>query len=330
MPRVQIRIGPQSHAFDADRDRALLDQALERGIPLSYSCRRGDCGQCLGKIVAGEVASLNPKQACHEEGDALLCNAIALTDLAIELPYYPELDAVPLRRSPCKIHELKPLSSEVMEVSLRLPPATEFRFLPGQFVRLSNKARTTRSYSLAAPADAGKLLRIHVRRVEQGVFSRYLFEQARPGDLLQLEGPQGLFFCRDADSSPRTIFLATGTGIAPIYAMLAAMTPERRMAYGRMELYWGNRLKTDEYLRAPLLQLAETLALGYFALYSREPDIADAPRHVQQLMAARHDDLAGCLVFACGAAAMIDEARRLCLAMGLLAERFRSDPFTAS
>lgn len=327
MYQAHIQIGPESRSFEAAPDRSLLDLALENGVPVAYSCKRGDCGQCIGTLQRGRVVALNASQSLRVKHDIYLCNAAACSDVDIRLPYFPELANVPSLRSPSKIHELNQLSDKVLEVVLRLPPATRFRFLPGQFIRLTNKDRITRSYSLAAGPAPDRLLRLHVKRVEGGAFSEYLFKMAKPGDLLQLEGPQGYFFLREAHQAKITIFLATGTGIAPIYAMLSSLPPERRAALGEIHVYWGNPTRSEEYLNDALRTLATRLDFCYWALHSRE---TCGPRHVQDLMAEHHASLVDCEVFACGSSAMIDAARERSVELGLALDRFHSDAFTAS
>lgn len=328
MPTVKLQIGLKAYQFEASDDKSLLDYALESGAPVNYSCKRGDCAQCVGTLTTGHVTALLPSLPLRVNDDVYLCNALACGDIELKLPYFPELDGNPALRSPAKIHELRALNRDVVEVALRLPPSIGFRFLPGQFVRLTTKDKLTRSYSLAAGLDSSKLLRIHVRKVEGGAFSDYLFSRARPGDLLHLEGPQGHFFVRDADTAAKTLFLATGTGIAPIYAMLSSLPAERRAALGEVHVYWGNRFCEDEYLAAELRSLASAKGFQYWPIYSREAGAG--PRHVQDLVARHHPDLSACVVFACGSVAMIDSSRKTTEALGLPAGRFRSDPFTRS
>lgn len=326
---VQIHVGPDTRRFETSGDTSLLDQAIGAGIPANFSCKRGDCGQCIGTLLKGETAALIPTQPSRVHTDIYLCNAAACSDIEIRLPYFPELADVPSIRSPAKIHELKKLSDDVVEVTLRLPPTANFKFLPGQFIRLTNKSRVTRSYSLAAAADASKLLRIQVRKVTDGLFSEYLFDQAKSGDLLQMEGPQGHFFVRNAHHSAKTIFLATGTGIAPVHAILSSLKPESRATLGEIDVYWGNRHSADEYLGSTLRAMAGDIGFRYWPLHSRElPE--GGIRHVQDLMASHHPQLNDAAIFACGSSAMIDAARQKAVELGLALDRFHSDPFTSS
>ncbi|WP_447415019.1 FAD-binding oxidoreductase, partial [Clostridium perfringens] len=76
-----------------------------------------------------------------------------------------------------------------------------------------------RSYSLANAPRADGLLELIVKRYPGGRLSGYWFERAKPNDLIRIEGPFGTFFLRD-DGPTNIVFLATGTGIAPVKALL--------------------------------------------------------------------------------------------------------------
>lgn len=328
MPHIQLNIGNQHFQFEASTGASILDEAIQAGAPINYSCKRGDCGQCAGKLEHGQVTTINPAYPDHAGDDILLCNTSASSDLCLQMPHFPELDGIRVLRTPAKIHSLNRLSTEIMEATLRLPPSQAFQFLPGQFIRLTNKAKITRSYSLADCPREDNLLRLHIRRVDGGAFSQYLFEQAKEGDLLHMEGPQGHFFVREADQANKSIFLATGTGIAPVLAILLGLNDDQRAALGHISVYWGNRARAEEYLTEELRLLSQRLSFDYWPVFSREAD-ADT-RHVQDLMATHHEELSDALVFACGNTSMIESARKLCATMGLPSGRFRCDPFTPS
>ena len=326
---VRVDCGDKTWAFENDPGLPLLDQLLAQSIPISHSCRRGDCGQCAVELITGDVAALDDTRPFQQNGTLLSCNVSARSALHLSIPHDCELDGIAVRRSPAKIHALERLSDEVMALTLRLPPSTEFRFLPGQFIRLTNREGTTRSYSLAAGPAEDRLLRIHIRKVAGGAFSQWLFDRASVNDLLHVEGPQGRFFLRQRHTARHSIFLATGTGIAPIWAMLAAATPEQRQRLGEVSVYWGNRFQHEAYLAESLRQLAARMDFRFALIFSRE-HAATPHRHVQQRMLADHPWLDDAQLFACGNPAMIASARALALLAGLPAERFHSDSFTAS
>lgn len=329
VPTATIRIGSRVTSFTLDGGASLLDQGLSQGLSLNYSCKRGDCGQCAATLVTGAIEPVNRQRPCVQGQEVLLCNAAATSDVELRLPYFPELDGIRVLRTPAKVHELRTLDHDVREIVLRLPPATDFRFLPGQYIRLTTPGRITRSYSLVDGPVESRHLRIHVRRVEEGAFSTWAFSQARVGELLYAEGPLGHFFLSRERRVARTLLLATGTGIAPVHAMLSSLTQEQKQRCGEISVYWGNRHRADAYLSNDLAALAARQRFGYFPVFSREPEPSEH-RHVQDLMLRQHPRLADAQVFAAGSTAMVEDARQRCRQAGLPDDSFHADPFTAS
>lgn len=330
MGRITFTKGNDVFEFQGSSRESVLDQALIHGVPATYSCRRGDCGQCAAASISGEVTAIDERRPWTLSENVLLCNVRADGDATFALPCFPELNSIRVLRTPCKIHELTLLSDDVLEVGLRLPPAVDFKFLPGQFIRLVNQDRVTRSYSLATAPRPDHLLRVHVGKVDGGCFSDYWFSKAKIGDLLQLEGPHGRFFVRANQVSRQTLFLATGTGIAPIHAMLEGLDRETSRRLGHIWLYWGNRHRRDEYLAARIATLCSALDIRYQPLYSREPTSPRSVRHVQDAVAEELGSFVDTMVFACGCPPMIAGARERLTRLGLTTENFSSDAFTAS
>lgn len=327
MPAVQIQIGERTYTLSCDGAKSILDTALENAIDISYSCKRGDCGQCKGTLLSGSVAPILENRLWQEQQDVFLCNVSVNQDTAIRIPYFPELAGIRTQRTPAKVHAICRLSANVIELTLRLPPTTQFAFLPGQFIRITRQG-ITRSYSLAnGPAEDG-LLRLHIKQVPHGTFSGYLFGSAKAGDLLHIDGPHGHFFIRNAQRYKRSIFLGTGTGIAPLYAMLSSLSQDQRERLGEIDLYWGNRYARDEYLTPQLEALAGSIGARYWPVRSSE---STEIRYVQNFMLAHQSHkLDDCIVFACGNVAMINSAKGLCRNAGLADDHFLADPFTQS
>lgn len=330
MAKITLVRGNDIFEFEDSTHESVLDQALTRGVPASYSCKRGDCGQCGAKLISGKLDCIDNTRPLTAGEEVLLCNARVEGDVSLRIPHFPELASIQVRRAPCKIHALTLLARDVMEVTLRLPPMTNLQSLPGQFIRIWNRGRVGRSYSLSSAADSNGLLRIHVRRVVGGQFSDYWFSEAQVGDLLQIEGPHGRFFLRERQVSRVTLFLATGTGIAPINAILEAMNKETLQRLGMVVLYWGNRYRQDEYWAEHLSELCLTRGIRYHPIYSRESAAYGLARYVQDAVVQEYASLEGAAVFACGSARMIAAAKDRLVRLGLHAENFVADAFTAS
>jgi CDP-4-dehydro-6-deoxyglucose reductase len=328
--KITLVRGNDLFEFEGSSDESVLDQALTRGVPASYSCKGGDCGQCAAKLIAGKLDCVDATRPLSAGEEVLLCNARVEGDVSLRIPHFPELASIQVTRTPCKVHTLTRLGSDVMEVTLRLPPMAAFSALPGQFIRIWNRWQDARSYSLSSAPDSSRLLRIHVRQVKGGQFSDYWFSEAKIGDLLQIEGPHGRFFLRQLQVSRVTLFLASGTGIAPINAILEGMNTETLQRLGTVALYWGNRYRQDEYWAEHLTDLCLARGIRYQPIYSRESVASGAARYVQDAVTQEYTSLEDAAAFACGTSRMVAAAKDRLVRLGLRAENFVADAFTAS
>jgi CDP-4-dehydro-6-deoxyglucose reductase len=150
-------------------------------------------------------------------------------------------------------------------------------------------------------------------------------------DILRIEGPFGSFFLRE-DSAKPMILLASGTGFAPIKAIIEQLqfTHSQRHAV----LYWGCRSKADLYLHDWALAAAAAMPnLRYIPVLSEarpEDDWTGRTGFVHQAVMTDLPDLSGHQVYACGAPIMVDSAQRdLVARCALPAEEFYADSFTS-
>ena len=81
---------PSGEQFDCAENTPILNAAHAANVLISYSCRSGQCGSCIGKLVSGEIAYPGglPDAISSDDADAgyaLFCSAVAHSDLTIEL-----------------------------------------------------------------------------------------------------------------------------------------------------------------------------------------------------------------------------------------------------
>ena len=325
---AKLADGPE---FEAGEGTTLLDAALAAGIVLPYSCRTGRCSTCKAKVRSGTTraliaeSGLAPGEA--EEGWILTCARAAVSDVVLEAEDLAGVTLHAPRTLPCRIAQLAHLAPDVIRVVLRVPPAADFAFIAGQYVDLIGPGGTRRSYSLANASFADKTLELHIRAVDGGAMSRYWFGQAKVNDLLRLHGPLGTFFLRDV-ARRDLIFLATGTGIAPVKAMLESMAqlPVGQRPASTMVL-WGGRKPHDLYLDVAAIPGDH----AYIPVLSRpEEDWSGARGYVQDVLSALNPPLGEATVYACGSDTMIHGAKDLLAKCGLGPGRFYSDAFVSS
>lgn len=317
--------------FAITTPESILDAALKNGVQLAYSCRNGRCSSCKCKVISGSTSALNQELGLTDDekaqGWVLACVRTAATALKIEADEVDGTLILPPRMVPSRIHSLTKLAPDILQVILRLPPSTPLPFLPGQYIDVIGQGGVRRSYSLANAGRADQMLELHIRAVNDGVMSRYWFEQAKPNDLLRINGPLGTFFLRNIEQKD-LVFLATGTGIAPVKAMLEELEgwPEIRRPRS-VTVYWGGRTVEDFYWHPSGL----TFSHRFIPVISRPDNGWQGARgHVQDVMLNEHLDLSNTVVYACGSEAMIQEAKRTLMQAGLQDKRFFSDAFVCS
>lgn len=316
--------------FTGSASTSILEAGRASGIVLEHSCRNGQCGVCKTRVLDGETGLLQPELSLNgeeiEEGFVLTCCRSAMSDLELDTEDLGPLASIGVQTLPCRIKSLTLLAKDVLEVSLRTPPTRKLCYLPGQYIDIIVKGGVRRSYSVAnAPSEDG-VINLHVRRVDGGELSHYWFGEAQNGDLLRLEGPLGTFCLRDLPAK-HLVFLATGTGIAPVNAILEQLRvgPMVRR-YERISVYWGNRRASDVYWE-PGVQNA---SFSFVPIVSRDADWTGRLGYVQNAAIEDIGDFADAVVYACGSDVMIKAARAALTAVGLSSKRFYSDAFVRS
>lgn len=317
--------------FAIGSGETILNAALAAGVVLEHSCKTGRCGSCKAQVGAGSTTAIYDEtglsQAELEAGWILTCARSASGDIQLDVEDLGDIRVHPPKTLPCRIHTLERLGSDVLRVVLRLPPNQQFDYHPGQYIDVIGKDGLRRSYSIANVPDADKLIELHIRQVPEGAMSRYWFEEAQTNDLLRLYGPLGTFFLRDV-SGLDLILLATGTGMAPIKAMLEGMAAGPKESLPRsIHVYWGGRVAQDLYWNPT----GVSLTLRHTPVLSRADAAWSGARgHVQDAVLASGINLEQAVVYACGSPAMIDSARARLVATGLNVRRFYSDAFVSS
>lgn len=315
--------------FEAEGHESLIDAAARSDIALPYSCKTGRCNTCKVKVLGGTTipihAELGLQRPEQEQGWILACSRSAVSDVTLDVE---DLDGIVLpgrKTVPARIHSIEKLGDDVVKVILRLPPAEKFDFLPGQYIDVIASGGIRRSYSIASRNKGTSTIELHIRQVIQGRMSNYWFETAKPNDLLRLNGPLGTFFLRQI-AGRDLVFLATGTGIAPVKAMLEALadSPEQPRS---VTVFWGGRTADDMYL--DFAQVPG--AYKFVPVLSRADANWDGARgYVQDAYLTQAGNLADALVYACGSETMIQSARNALVASGLAERRFLSDAFVCS
>jgi len=322
-------IQPSNHSFPVDKDETILEAALDHGLTLPYSCRNGACGVCKGKVLSGSVDHGKAQAfALSEEekaaGMTLFCCAKPLSDLVIESHEVTTTQEIPVKTLPCRVEKMVKLADDVMALYLKLPANERMQFLAGQYIDILQKEGKPRSFSLANAPHADELLELHVRHIPGGAFTEHVFKQMKERDILRIKGPLGTFSLRE-DSPRPIVFVASGTGFAPVKAIIEHVL---HIGFKReMHFYWGVRLQKDLYM---LDKVKEWEAQGIkFTPVVSDEAWSGRSGFVHQAVLDDFKDLSGYDVYACGAPVVIEAAyKEFTTQRGLPGNAFYSDAFT--
>ncbi len=330
----QVTVLPSERSFSTAPHEVILAAAIRQGIGLPYGCKDGACGSCKCKKMAGTVKhgphqskALSPAEEAN--GYILTCCATPLSDVVLESRQVTSANAFPIKKMPTRIATLEKKSPDVMVLKLQLPASDTLSYFAGQYVEFILRDGSRRSYSMANAPHNGSGLELHIRHMPGGKFTDHVFGTMKEKEIVRIEGPFGSFYLRE-DSVKPMILLASGTGFAPIKAIIEQM--QHQGINRPVTLYWGGRRPGDLYMNDWVLaQLAVMPNLRYVPVVSNAtPEDAWTGRtgFVHRAVMADYPSLADYQVYACGAPIVVDSAQSdfvtLC---GLPAEEFYADAF---
>ncbi len=331
----QVPVQPSGRAFSANADEFLLGAAIRQGIGLPYGCKDGACGSCKCRKLSGEVqhrAHQSKALSAEEEaaGYVLTCSAIALSDVVLESRQVTDESAFPVKKMPSRVLSLEKKSHDVMVVRLQLPANDVMRYHAGQYIEFILRDGARRSYSMANAPHNGPGVELHIRHMPGGKFTDHVFGAMKEKEILRVEGPYGSFYLRE-DSSKPMVLLASGTGFAPIKAVIEHM--QYKGIAREAVLYWGGRrpvdLYLDEWVRAKCAEMGNLKYVPVISNALPEDNWTGRTGFVHKAVMEDFPDLSGHQVYACGAPIVVDSARKEYVEQCRLpAEEFYADSFT--
>lgn len=223
-------------------------------------------------------------------------------------------------------------TSNVTLLKVRIESDTSFSYVPGQYINIVGSDSRMRSYSLARAEVLDGCIELHVGRMQGGLFSDDAMRVVKEGDPLSWLGPFG-DFAWHPNAAKRAIFVCTGTGFAPIRALLERAIDAANET--SIVLYWGARKLSDLYARTALRTWASEHPNFHFVPVLSEGVAIEGSSirrgHVHQIVVEDFDSLQDVMVYACGSPRMVDSARRAFVdTRGLPESAFFSDPFGES
>lgn len=314
--------------FKCEENSTIYEAAKLNGIILEHSCLKARCRSCIVNVVKGEtkdrfddfVLSAEEKQ----QNITLSCNAIPISDITIDVEDLGDIVLYDKKIVPAKINLIEKITKDIIKVVFRLPPNSNFKFNSGQYVNLI-KDGVSRSYSIANNSISNNQLEFFIKNYKNGLMSKYWFEEAKLNHLLRIEGPLGSFFLRDTVKK-NIVFLATGTGIAPVKSILEKIKlSQNKYVDKTFWLFVGARYKKDLFWNPESLDIQN---LKYIKVLSQETEnFVGFKGYVQDAVISKKIDLADSQVYACGSNMMIQSAKKVFIENFLEENSFFSDAF---
>jgi len=330
--KYQVTLPASGHTFMANDNETILEAALNAGISLPYGCRGGRCGACKGKILKGNVSYQEKPKALtpelEEDQYGLFCQAHACSDLEIAVDEIEALEQIKIMKMPTKVARLEQLSHDVMRVFLKLPEAIRMPFFAGQYLDIIQDNGEHRSFSIANTPHDDQLIELHIRHVDGGEYTQYIFDRMKVGEILRIEAPLGSFTLRE--SSPRPmILMGGGTGFAPLKGIL-----EHAFKIGLekpMHLFWGVRSLRDLYMPDLPLEWSRRFPLFQFTPVLSEPQAEDnwtgETGFVHEVVMKHYPDMQNLDIYMSGPPVMVYTARDQFMERGAVESQLFSDAF---
>lgn len=303
---------------------SLLSVLADQEIFIPSACGgRGSCAYCKLKIHDG-AGMIGPVEAPHLTDEEiaqqvrLSCQVKVRTDLQIEIP--EELFRV--KRFRGKLVHKRPLTYDILEVRVQLLEPKTIDFIAGQYVQLESeeyKGRESvmRAYSISSVPSDNRYIEMNIRRVPDGICTTWVFDHAKEGQKLYLSGPYGQFHLSDTEAP--IIFIAGGSGMAPIWGILNDMMEkgiQREAVY-----FFGALTQADLFYTDELVKLSKTADWFTFVpSLSMEPEDSDwrGERGLITDVVSRHfPNTSAHEAYLCGSPGLIDASVSVLIKNGM-------------
>ena len=326
----KVQLEPSGHSFSVQEGETLLAAALRQNIGLPYGCRSGCCGACAARLSVGELTYPDgePPALRGLSADMCLpCLAQPASDLTLQVRETASTAEIEVRILPCRVVRVEHLAHDVIQLFLKLPEGQRLQFQAGQYLEFLLSDGRRRAFSIANAPHDDEFIELHIRHVDGGKFTDWVFNKLQERSILRIQAPLGSFVLDETSDRPM-LFLAGGTGFAPVKGQIEHAF--HRGIERPMALYWGVRSQRDLYMaELPERWCAEHPQFSFVPVLS-EPDADWSGRSgwVHDALLADHPDLSGFDIYMAGPPAMVFAARDAFRGAGALDEHMFSDVFS--
>ena len=313
------------HTYTCAPGESVLETLLREGVKAPYSCRKGSCLTCMVRVTSGTVpeeSQANLKRTLRSAGFFLPCVCKPTGNLVVVPPADAEVFS---RAIVTRVEKLAPTVCRI-----RLRPAAPLYYRAGQFINIRRDDGLVRSYSLASIPRLDDDLELHVKRMQGGRMSNWVFESLAKGAGLDFQGPNGTCFYVPGKPAQKILLVGTGTGLSPLLGITRDAL--RAGHTGPIHLYHGSRAVDGLYLRDDLAKLDRGHDNFHYHACISGADVAADCRagRADSLALADKAKLAGWRVFLSGHPAMVNATQRAAFMAGASMAEIHADPFDFS
>lgn len=331
----KVTVHPSGHQFDVDDGETILDAAMRQNIDLPYGCRGGACGSCAGYIVSGDVYYDDEPIALDDDmianNQALFCTAKTRADIGISSEEINTISAHEIKQLNCHVSSKNHLCHDVIALKINLDHNRRLQYHAGQYIEFILEDGKRRAFSIANAPHNDALIELHIRHVDGGVFTDFLFASMPENSSLKMQGPLGSFYLREDRQRP-IIMMGGGTGFGPLKAMIEHI--EYVTFNQPIHLFMGVRALRDLYMNDMAKQwMQKNKNLSFTAVLSNpmsEDNWQGENGFVHQIVAKQFADLSAFDIYMSGPPPMINAAVDLFTKQGASKDNMFSDAFEYS
>lgn len=312
----------KGNKYHCREQETVLDALLRQGVNLPFSCHKGVCQVCIRKCTQGVVpgpAQIDMAEEMKQQGYFMPCQCQPLSDMHIADPDQSDFFMSAF------VHSKELLAPDICRLVIETEQPLNHK--PGQFINLQFKDQDiSRSYSIASlPEDY--FLELHIKRRTNGLVSSWLVDEVNVGDDIQVQGPIGEFVYNDTLHSRNLLFIATGTGLAPVLGVVRDALAHHHG--GELVVYHGNRDNKGVYLNETLRTLSDQHNNVHYHGCVSGDDVASGLRagYAHELALGDYPDLSDWSAFIAGHPDMVSAAQQAATLAGAAKKNIYTDPF---
>ena len=329
-----VTLKASGKTFQAKPSQTILEAAADAGITIPYGCRSGMCGSCKGKLVSGDVMLEDYQESAlteQEKSDGLIlcCKALATESITIDIREGEEEDIIKSKVTPVRVESLEKLNKDVIKMMLKLPGEERLQFKAGQYIEFIMADNSRRAFSLANPPHQ-YLLELHLRLIEGGKFTQFVFSEMKEKSIHRIDAPIGQFYLRESEKP--IIFVAGGTGFAPVKSVIEDMIFNNNINRP-IFLYRGVGKFEDLYMHDLSLEWSNSIdEFTYIPVSQNQSNTNNNDQLriglVHQAVLEDFESFDNVQVYCCGAPGLVKVAFESFVKKGLPEDEFFADAFT--